>query len=502
MEDDNGLELSLGLSWGGSSAKTKGKNGASPNARAEEGDRGNKLADDFKDFLHGGAQKQESSSSSQRSDSVKPKENFFNDLSKASVDADASMNLNGRGVWVPNNNKSDETEEEKRTEASNKRKNLFDEMNHQKKHERETHYSDMHDKTRASHISVTEDGSTAENEDVADSEVEGSSSVPISQHAEGVKRFVGSGDSSDAQKEVRRFADSNVVDLNGQKRFNISSENEYKLGNMAYGSPFSLQSVNMMNIPYSLPTKESNSVGATTTSGHPMHGMMQVMPTVTGERTGTQPVNPGNLPVMFGYSPVQLPMLDKDNSWGAIPHAQQFHPAYAGRNPPNSAMMQVVSHNSPDVAQYDGRMLERARGDGKQNVTEEGASSQVEEDTKVSSANLGMKDAPGRPTAEDLSLDFSAIKPGIAADIKFGGSGSCPNLPWVSTKGQGPNGKTISGVTYRYSTNQIKIVCACHGLHMSPEEFVRHASDEPSNPESGTGLAAFPNGNPSASAHT
>ncbi|KAM1046932.1 hypothetical protein PS2_026112 [Malus domestica] len=502
MEDDNGLELSLGLSFGGSSAKAKGKNGASPNARAEEGDRSNKLVDDFKDFLHGGAQKQESSSSSQRSDSVKPKENFFNDLSKASVDADASMNLNGRGVWGANNNKSDETEEEKQTEAANKRKNLFDEMNHQKKHEREAHYSDMHDKTRASHISVTEDGSTAENEDVADSEVEGSSSVPNSQHFEGAKRLVGSGDSSDAQKEVRRFADSKVVDLNGQEGFNISSENEYKLGNMAYGSPFSVQSVKMMNMPYSLPTKESNSVGATTTSGHPMHGKMQAMPTVTGERTGTQPVNPKNLPVMFGYSPVQLPMFDKDNAWGAIPHAQQFHPAYAGRNPPNSAMMHVASYNSSDIAQYDGRMLERARGDGKKNVTEEDASSQAEEDTKISSANLRMKEVPDRPTAEDLSLDFSPIKPGIAADIKFEGSGSSPNLPWVSTKGQGPNGKTISGVTYRYSANQIRIVCACHGLHMSPEEFVRHASEEPSDPESGTGLATFPNGNPAASAQT
>ncbi|KAM1478960.1 hypothetical protein ACFX2I_026320 [Malus domestica] len=62
MEDDNGLELSLGLSFGGWSAKAKGKNGASPNAIAEEGDRSNKLVDYFKDFLHGGAQKQESSS--------------------------------------------------------------------------------------------------------------------------------------------------------------------------------------------------------------------------------------------------------------------------------------------------------------------------------------------------------------------------------------------------------------------------------------------------------
>ncbi|KAI5320391.1 PREDICTED: ninja-family [Prunus dulcis] len=500
MEDENGLELSLGLSCGGSSAKFKGKSGAPSNTKAEEGDRSTKLVDDFKDFLHGGAQKQDSSSSSQRSDSVKPKENFFNDLSKANVDADASINLNGRGVWVANNNKSDELEEEKRSEAGNKRKSLFDEMNHQKKHERETHYTDVHDKTRTSHISITEDGSTAENEDVADSEVEGSSSVLISQHDEGSKRFVGSGDSSEAQKEVRRFAESSVVDLNGQKRFNISAEN--KLGNMAYGSPFSVQSVNMMNMPYSLPMKESSSVGATSTSGHPMHGMMQVMPTVTSERSGTQPVNPGNLPVLFGYSPVQLPMLDKDNSWGLVPHTQQFHPSYAGRNPPNSAGMQVISHNSSDVAQYDGRMLERGRGDGKQNVTEEGSSSQAEEDMKVNSTNLRIKDAPDPSTAEDFSLDFSAIKPGIAADIKFGGSGSRPNLPWVSTKGPGPNGRTISGVTYRYGANQIRIVCACHSLHMSPEEFVRHASEEPSNPESGTGMATFPNGNPAASAQS
>ncbi|KAK9947787.1 hypothetical protein M0R45_003392 [Rubus argutus] len=499
MEDESGLELSLGLSCGrGSSVKSKGKNGASPNTRAEEGDRENKLADDFKDFLHGGAQKQESSSSSQRSDSVKPKENFFNDLSKANGDADTSMNLNGRGVWVAKNNKSDEREE-RRIDAGNKRKTLFEEMNHQKKHEREAHYTDMHDKTRASHISITEDGSTAENEDVADSEVEGSASRLISQHDDGSKRFVGSGDSSDAQKELHRFADSSGVDRNGQKRFNISSENDYKLGNMTYGSPFSVQSVNMMNMPYSLPVKESNPVGAPSTSGHLMPGMMQVMPIATSERSGTQPVNPGNLPVMFGYSPVQLPILDKDNSWG-VPHTQQFH--YAGRNPPHSAVMQVISHNTSDAAQYDGRILEQAKGDGKQHVTEEGSSSQAEEDMKVSSTNPRTKDAPDHSMAEDFSLDISAIKPGIAADIKFGGSGSCPNLPWVSTKGPGPNGRTISGVTYRYSGNQIKIVCACHGSHMSPEEFVRHASEEPSNPESSPGLATVPNGNPAASAQS
>lgn len=83
----------------------------------------------------------------------------------------------------------------------------------------------------------------------------------------------------------------------------------------------------------------------------------------------------------------------------------------------------------------------------------------------------------------------------MAADVKFGGSGARPNLPWVSTTGSGPHGRTISGVTYRYNANQIKIVCACHGSHMSPEEFVRHASEEYVGPESSIGISA-------ASAHT
>ena len=75
------------------------------------------------------------------------------------------------------------------------------------------------------------------------------------------------------------------------------------------------------------------------------------------------------------------------------------------------------------------------------------------------------KDGTDQATTEAFSFESPAIRPGIAADLKFGGSGSHPNLPWVSTTGPGPNGKTISGVTYRYSRDQIKIVCACHGSH-------------------------------------
>ncbi|XVF19092.1 hypothetical protein REPUB_Repub11eG0080500 [Reevesia pubescens] len=409
MEDDNGLKLSLGLSCGASSAKPKSKIGSSSDTRTEEGDRGIKIVDDFKNFLQSGNQKQ-----------------------------DPSRSLGYKRYQV-----------------------------------------DLHEKPKTSHISITtEDGSTAKNEDVAEYEVGGSTSRLVSNHDDGSRRFIGVSGSSEVPKVV-------------------------KLGNLNYGNPFPVQSVNAMNVPFSLPMKDSNSVGTPGSSGHTLPGMIQIMPSGNSERSGTQFVNPGNLPAMFGYSHVQLPLLDKDNPWGMVSHHPQFHPSYSSRGPPNldkhgdglkssQASMHTIARNSSEAAQYDGRTFERVEGEGKQHAIEEGSSTQAEEDVKGSNINLRSNVASDRPTTKGLSLDLSAIKPGIAADLKFGGSGSYPNLPWVSTTGTGPHGRTIFGVTYRFSANQIKIVCACHGTHMSPEEFVRHASEECANPDNNNGLATFP----------
>ncbi|XP_044464181.1 ninja-family protein mc410-like [Mangifera indica] len=495
MEDDNGLELSLGLSFGGLAAKSKGKIGSSSDAKAEEDDRGNKI-DDFKNFLNGGNQKQDSGTGSQRSDSVKPQEKFFNDLSRANADADTSMDLNSRALWFTNSRH--EIEEAKRPDTSNKRKMLFDDMNNKKKHEREAHPADLQDKTKTSYISITmEEGSTAENEDVAESEIEGSTSRLVSHHDDSSKQYVGVAGASEVPKDFHGFSNSNIVNLQGQKRFNSSSENEFKLGKMTYGVPFSAQSLNIMNIPYTISMKESNSSGVPGSSGHPLPGIVQKVPTATNERQGAQSLNPGNLPVMFGYSPVQLPMFEKDNSWGLVSQSQQLHPSYTGRGLPNSDKQSDGSKISQATLQFDGKTIEWAKGEGKQHGTEEGSSTQAEEDGKVSGMNNRAKDAS--ECTNGITLDFSAIKPGIEADLKFGGCGSYPDLPWVSAKGSGPNGRTISGVTYRYSANQNKIVCACHGWHMSPEEFVRHANDELSNPEGGAGLLTFSSSNPAAS---
>ncbi|KAI9128545.1 hypothetical protein K1719_000028 [Acacia pycnantha] len=490
MDDETGLELSLGLSYGGSSAKPKSKNGASSDTRTEEVGRGGKMVDDFKSFFQTDSQKQDLIAGAQRADPPKLEENFFNDLSKDKED-DASVNLSGRGLWLANS-KSVKIEDDKRLDVGNKRKMMFDEISHQKKHESEA----LHDKARTSHISLTEDGSTAENEDVADSEAENLTSRPISRHDDGSKRLARVGGSSDALKDLRVGSDLSSADVNGQKRFTGSSEKDFKLANLNYTASFP-QQVNVMNVPYPPPVKESNSVGAPSPQ---IPGVMHVMSTATGERPGAQPVNNGNLPVMLGYPSVQLPMLDKENSWGLVSHPQQLHPSFAGRALPNSAAMHVISNNLSEAIPSEGRLLDRTKVDGKQHMTEEGAPS-LAEDVKGSSTNLRAKDLPDQSAGESFSIDFSAIKPGLNADLKFGGSGSCPNLPWVSTTGSGPNGRTISGVTYRYSANQIRIVCACHGSHMSPEDFVRHANEDLPNMEVGAVLGTKANGNSAASTH-
>ncbi|CAI0628728.1 unnamed protein product, partial [Linum tenue] len=503
MEDENGLELSLGLGFGGSSSKSKSKNESSLDIRIED-EKANKQKDDLK-VLGGSSQKQDSSagSHSQWNDSIKPQENFFLDLTSRNADTDASKSLGARGLWAgSSNNRYTEIEEEKRSEGiANKRKLDFEDISAQKKPDRDANRIDFHDK-RTSHVSLTEEGSTAENEDVADSEVEGSTSRFIEEGSK--QRFVGVG-GLEAPKEFQRFPDASMTELHGQRRPAGLPENGSKHG-MNFGVPFSVQPANIMSMSYQYSVEDSNPVGAS---------MTPVVSTSNGDqRMAVHKVNPGTSSIAFGYSPVQLPTLDKDNSWGLISQHQHFQPPYGAKPPATldnknheglriSQAMQIIGRNSSEAAPYDARVFDRPKADGgKQHGAEqEGSSSQAEDEGK-SSSKTNRRAAP----EDGLSHDFSAIKPGISPEVKFGGSGSYPNLPWVSTKAPGPNGRTISGVTYRFSPSQIRIVCACHGTHMSPEEFIRHASDE--NASTGEGnngglAAAFPGtNNPSASAHS
>ncbi|CAL9040959.1 unnamed protein product [Musa banksii] len=50
------------------------------------------------------------------------------------------------------------------------------------------------------------------------------------------------------------------------------------------------------------------------------------------------------------------------------------------------------------------------------------------------------------------------------------------DMPCVSTRGDGPNGRRIEGLLYRYKKGEdVRIVCVCHGSFLTPAEFVKHA---------------------------
>lgn len=500
MEDDNGLDLSLALPCGGDNNTSKGKIGTSSENRSDINDRDTKLINEFKQFLDGGNMQIGSGMVSQRIDSAKP-ENFFSNLSSNPADVDTSKNMNSGVFWAVNDRPTEG--EENRTDIREKRKNVFSETSQPKKREKETDGSDLQDKARASYISInTDDGSTAENEDVADSEAEASTSRQHMLHQDDlVKRYAGTA-LSEVRKDFHGISESNVGELPRQKRFSITSEREFKVGNMPQSVQFPVQPANIVSMSQPLPAKDSKPDGV---ASRQLPNMMQVIAATNSERTGGQPVLPANAPLVVSYSSVPLPALDKDNSRPVVSH-QQIHPSFVNRvsmhsdkHMDNVKMSQVIPQKMSESKQHDGKALDYATANGKL-LAEGGSSTHTDDDTKGSKVPLRPKDRPEPPRTEAFPSEYPTIKPGIAADLKFGGCGSYPNLPWVSTTAPGPNGRTISGVTYRYSPTQIKIVCACHGLHMSPEEFVRHAAEEPTKPDTGTGV--LPTSNPATSAQS
>ncbi|CAL5327040.1 unnamed protein product [Camellia sinensis] len=48
-------------------------------------------------------------------------------------------------------------------------------------------------------------------------------------------------------------------------------------------------------------------------------------------------------------------------------------------------------------------------------------------------------------------------------------------MPRVTTTGNGPNGRKIKGLLYKYAKGHVSIVCVCHGVFLTPAEFVKHA---------------------------
>ncbi|XP_068642468.1 protein NINJA homolog 1-like [Aristolochia californica] len=474
MEDENGIELSLGLSCGGSAGKAKVKDG-SLDPKAEEGG-GNKQTSGegtFKFFFTSSAEKQDPSAP--RGDS---QDNFWMDLKKlpsqggdASTDqheTSSKLSRYHQGLWPE--------------ASSNKRKFPYEESQQKKNHEEEVECIGIAVKT--SHVSVAlGDGLSAENEDVAES-----NSRVVLQRKEITKQYMSGGSNGSRFKDKEGFVDANATDSQGLKQFSVSGTEQ---ASGPYGvSQFPLQPTSVISTSFTLPVK----VPPTPANSSFVH----LVPSANSETPINQSMKSNNFPQPFGYSAIQLPTLE---------HFSAYASQGLGNGIPNVDRHEAthqVPYNSVESFPSEGRVVsEIAKAAGKQWNTEEIPtcfSSHAEDESKGMHAIFRPKEISDQSSYEGFPYEGSAIRPGIAASVKFGGCGSCPDLPWVSTTGTGPHGKTISGVTYKYGKNMIRIVCACHGTHMSPEEFVQHASADAPTPENNTILSSFHSSNPAASA--
>ncbi|GFS41214.1 hypothetical protein Acr_00g0073100 [Actinidia rufa] len=117
--------------------------------------------------------------------------------------------------------------------------------------------------------------------------------------------------------------------------------------------------------------------------------------------------------------------------------------------------MPVILQKPAEASQYNGTALEQTKIDRKLHANDGGSSYQIEDGVKGSNTIFGAKGESNKPR-EGFPSEFQAIKPGIAADLKFGGC----------------------------------------------EEFVQHAGEDQTNPDSGSGLASLSGNNPAASAQS
>lgn len=114
-----------------------------------------------------------------------------------------------------------------------------------------------------------------------------------------------------------------------------------------------------------------------------------------------------------------------------------------------------------------------------QAYTEGGASSNMQTSPKQEIASMVppktmVEEMPMRPSDTKLDNPVKKLKP-VNPCLKGDAMDILRQMPSVTTTGDGPSGKKIEGLLYKYRRGQVCIVCVCHGSFLSPAEFVMHA---------------------------
>ncbi|KFK37674.1 hypothetical protein AALP_AA3G013800 [Arabis alpina] len=106
--------------------------------------------------------------------------------------------------------------------------------------------------------------------------------------------------------------------------------------------------------------------------------------------------------------------------------------------------------------------------------TKEKNSNQTE--TKKTRAFMEFKVPTPTKRNEETVGNPTTKKKNVEASGKEKARNILEDMPCVSTRDVGADGKRVEGFLYWYGGNkeEVKIVCVCHGSFLSPAEFIRH----------------------------
>lgn len=93
----------------------------------------------------------------------------------------------------------------------------------------------------------------------------------------------------------------------------------------------------------------------------------------------------------------------------------------------------------------------------------------------IGSSGSKMRETGSRMSEGDMGSPSKKLE-AAKRQAKETGTNTLENMPCVFTKGDGPNGRRVDGILYRYGKGEeVRIMCVCHGSFHSPAEFVKHA---------------------------
>ncbi|CAN4124597.1 unnamed protein product [Withania somnifera] len=93
----------------------------------------------------------------------------------------------------------------------------------------------------------------------------------------------------------------------------------------------------------------------------------------------------------------------------------------------------------------------------------------------IGSSGSKMREIGSKMSGGDMDSPSKRLE-AATSQAKETGANTLENMPCVFTKGDGPNGRRVDGILYRYGKGEeVRIMCVCHGSFHSPAEFVKHA---------------------------